>query len=205
MAKYLSIDTEATGLTEDCVLIQLAFVPVDTSTGRVVRELGVEWLVHCKSFEELKPQLNSWVVENNEALIRNAHEKGITHAALTEEVKKYLKSPDMKAFFGDARPVFLGKSLSALDIPLLTRTFGPDFMREYFHHHTLDVTCVARALVDSGLLPSGTESSGKLMKHFGLREEPEHTALADALDMADIYIKILEKLKTPVQKEINHV
>jgi hypothetical protein len=204
MAKYLSIDTEATGLTEECVLIQLAFVPIDTEKKVVARELGIEWLVHCKSFEELKPSLNSWVVENNEELIRDAHAKGVDHPTLTKEVTAYLQSPGIKAFFGDSRPIFLGKSLSALDIPLLTRTFSPDFMRKFFHHHTLDVTCVARALVDSGLLPSGTESSGKLMKHFGLREEPAHTALSDALDMAEIYLKILELLK-PIKKENTHV
>ncbi len=191
MARYLSIDTEATGLTEECVLIQLAFVPIDTETKKVVREMGVEWLVQCKSFEELKPTLNPWVIENNEELIREAHEKGVPPKDLIPLVHKYLTSAEMKAFFRDNRPIFLGKSLSALDIPLLTRTFGADFMREHFHHHTLDVTCVARALVDAGALPPGTESSSKIMKHFGVREEPEHTALADALDMAEIYLKLL--------------
>lgn len=194
MAKYLSVDTEATGLTDECVLIQLAFVPVDTTNRRVLRDLGVEWLVKCASFEELKPTLNPWVIDNNEGLIRDAHAKGVPPEELAAQVKKYLTSPDLKAFFGDSRPIFLGKSLSALDIPLLGRTLGTDFMRENFHHHTLDVTCVARALVDGGVLPPGTESSGKLMKFFGLREEPAHTALSDALDMADIYLKLLEKL-----------
>ncbi len=194
MAKYLSIDTEATGLTDECVLIQLAFVPVDTVQRRVVRELGVEWLVQCASFEDLKPTLNAWVVENNEGLIRDAHSKGVPPAALPALVKQYLETAEMKAFFGDSRPVFLGKSLSALDIPLMGRTLGTDFMRDHFHHHTLDVTCVARALVDAGVLPPGTESSSKLMKFFGLREQPAHTALSDALDMGEIYLKLLEKL-----------
>ncbi|MBY0369162.1 hypothetical protein K2X33_00650 [bacterium] len=194
MAKYLSLDTEATGLTEECVLIQLAFVPVDTEKG-VARDLGVEWLVQCPSFEDLKPSLNPWVVENNETLIRDASEHGVPPEALAEKVDAYLKSPPLKAFFGDNRPAFLGKSMSALDIPLLHRTFGEEFMQSHFHHHTLDVTCVARALVESGLLPPGTESSSKIMKYFGLRDTPAHTALADALDMAEIYLKILSMLR----------
>ncbi len=196
MAKYLSIDTEATGLTKECVLIQLAFIPLDTSTGKVHEDLGKEWLVQCKSFEELKPTLNPWVVENNEKLIRDAHAHGITPESLKAEVHAYLTSPALKAFFGDARPIFLGKSLSALDIPLLTRTFGEEFMHKHFHHHTQDVTCVARSLVDAGVLPPGTESSSKIMKHFGVRETPAHTALSDASDMAHIYIKILDKLRS---------
>jgi hypothetical protein len=195
MAKYLSIDTEATGLTKECVLIQLAFVPVDTVSNRVLTELGKEWLVHCASFEELKPTLNPWVVENNEGLIRKANASGVTIEKLSGEVHAYLTSPELKAFFGDSRPVFLGKSLSALDIPLLTRTFGEEFMREHFHHHTQDVTCVARAFVDAGLIPPGTESSSKIMKFFGVREAPAHTALSDALDMGVIYLKLLEMVR----------
>lgn len=194
MPKYLSIDTEATGLTEECLLIQLAFVPVDTDKKTVAREHGIEWLVQCPSFEDLKPSLNPWVVENNETLIRNASAHGVPPDQLADKVHAYLTSAPIKAIFGDSRPIFLGKSLSALDIPLLTRTFGEDFMHAHFHHHTLDVTCVARSLVDAGILPPGTESSSKIMKYFGLRETPAHTALADALDMAEIYLKILGML-----------
>ena len=99
MAKYLSIDTEATGLTQECVLIQLAFVPIDTTAKRVHSELGKEWLVQCASFEDLKPALNPWVVENNEGLIRKAHAQGITTASLKAEAHAYLTSPALKAFF----------------------------------------------------------------------------------------------------------
>lgn len=201
MPKYLSIDTEATGLTKECVLIQLAFVPVDVGARKVATEMGKEWLVACESFDVLKPTLNPWVVENNEGLIRKAHAEGISVQALAKEVHAYLTSPEMKAFFGDSRPVFLGKSLSALDIPLMTRTFGDEFMREHFHHHVQDVTCVARALVDAGMLPPGTESSSKIMKHFGVREAPAHTALSDALDMAHIYLKLVEKLCPTTSKQ----
>lgn len=195
MTNYLSLDTEATGLTKECVLIQLAFVPVDNRNRRVATELGREWLVHCKSYEELEPTLNPWVRENNKTLIQKAHGQGLPIDKLKEEVVAYLTSAPIKALFGNSRPVILGKSLSALDIPLLQRTFGEEFYQKYFHHHTVDVTCVARFLVDSGILPPGCESTSAIVKHYGIRAEASHTALNDASDMAQIYLKMIEQMK----------
>lgn len=195
MINYLSLDTEATGLTKECVLIQLAFVPVDNKNKRVATELGREWLVQCASYEELEPILNPWVKENNKTLIQNAHAHGIPVDKLAVQVAEYLSSPEIKALFGTSRPVILGKSLSALDIPLLTRTFGEAFMQKYFHHHTLDVTCVARFLVDAGILPPGCESTSQIVKHYGVREVASHTALNDASDMAQIYLKMLAQMQ----------
>ena len=60
--RYLSLDTEATGLEIDCYLIQVALVPVDGDTQKVIHEKGKEVLIQCPSFEELKPKLNSWVL-----------------------------------------------------------------------------------------------------------------------------------------------
>ncbi|MBM4317835.1 MAG: hypothetical protein FJ116_10195 [Deltaproteobacteria bacterium] len=76
-------------------------------------------------------------------------------------------------------------------------------MDKYFHHHTLDVTCVGRFLVDAGVLPPGHGSTTQLLKFFNIRSMSNHTALSDALDMAQIYLKLVklmeEKgLKTPV-------
>lgn len=195
MPKYLSIDTEATGLEEDTHLIQLAFVPLDPATGVIAKELGWETLVRCPSFEELKPRLNPWVIEHNEGLIRDAHAKGIDPKSLPAAVQAYMEQPGVKAFFGGDRPPFLGKSLSALDIPLMQRYLGRSFMDKYFHHHTLDVTCVARAMVDSGRLPKGCESTTKLLTLFQIRELSNHTALSDAYDMAVVYLKLLDILK----------
>jgi oligoribonuclease (3'-5' exoribonuclease) len=194
MAKYLSIDTEATGLEEGTHLIQLAFVPVDTTLGKVAEELAVEVLIRCPSFEELKPNLNAWVLEHNESLIRDAHAKGIAPQELGQWVSSYMESPGIKAFFGGSRPAFLGKSLSALDIPLMTRYLSRSFMDKYFHHHTLDVTCVARALVDSGVIPEGCQSTTKLLQMFNIRQLSNHTALSDAVDMGKVYLKLLEIL-----------
>ncbi len=194
MKCYLSIDTEATGLEEKDQLIQLALVPVNITEKRVMTELGWETLVKCPSFEELKPNLNEWVIKHNESLIRDAHTKGIEIPALRTALKAYLNRPEIKTLFKtekDDRPVILGKSLSALDIPLLKRTLGWDLMNELFHHHSLDVTCVARFLVDSGKLPEGCQSTSKILPHYGIRGDANHTALSDAVDMGNVYLKML--------------
>jgi len=196
MSKYLSIDTEATGLEENTYLIQLALVPIDVPARKVHEELGFETLVKCPSFEELKPTLNPWVIEHNEGLIRKAHAEGVTQERLKQLVGDYMESTPVRAVFGKDRPAFFGKSLSALDIPLMTRYFGKPFMERYFHHHTLDLTCVSRALVDSGVLPAGCESTTQLVRYFGLRDDARHTALSDALDMAVIYFKEIDLLQS---------
>jgi DNA polymerase-3 subunit epsilon len=203
MSKYLSIDTEATGLEEHCLLIQVAVVPVDGTKNLIAEDLGSEVLIQCPSFEELKPSLSEWVIQHNEGLIRKAHAQGITVPAFKSWMENYLKSEKVKAFFGDERPLLLGKSLSALDIPLLTKNLGKAFMDKHFHHHTLDITCVGRFLVDAGVLPPGHGSTTQLLKFFNIGSESNHTALSDALDMAQIYLKLVkfmaEKgLKTPV-------
>lgn len=202
MAKYLSIDTEATGLEEHCLLIQVAVVPVDGNKNLVAEDLGKEVLIQCPSFEELKPSLSEWVIQHNEGLIRKAHAEGITPAAFKQWMETYLNSEPIKTFFGGERPLLLGKSLSALDIPLLTKNLGKAFMDKYFHHHTLDITCVGRFLVDAGVLPPGHGSTTQLLKFFNIRAESKHTALSDALDMGQIYLKLVQflgqkGLKTP--------
>lgn len=195
MSRYLSIDTEATGLEEDTRLIQLAFAPVDVAAGIVHRELGWETLVGCPSFEELKPNLNDWVLTHQESLIRLAHEKGISLEDCRKAVIAYLEKPEIKSFFGGQPPVLLGKSLSALDIPLLNRSLGWDFMQQRFHHHNVDVTSMAISLCDAGLIPPGTTGTSKLMRHFQLKDEADHTALSDAVEMAEIYIKMVELIR----------
>jgi oligoribonuclease (3'-5' exoribonuclease) len=189
LTKYLSIDTEATGLEEDNYLIQFAFVPVDISAKTVRLDLGQEVYVHCPSFEELKPKLNPWVLENNESLIRKAHADGLKPLDFRTFVTQYMESKPITDFFGDSRPVLLGKSLSALDIPIMHRYLSRPFMDKYFHHHTMDVTCLARFFVDCGLLPEGCQSTTKLIQHFKIREGANHTALSDAVDMGNIYIQ----------------
>lgn len=196
MARYLSIDTETTGLHLDCHLIEVAFLPVDSEAKEVDKSLGRETFVQCPSFEELMPTLNPWVVKHNETLIRNAHSKGITPEAFKTWVRDFFEDPKIKEFFKGERPALLGKSMSALDIPILTRYLGKDQYDKYFHHHTVDITSVAKALVDSGVLPKGAEGTTKLVQFFQMKSSARHTAMSDAVDMAEIYLKITQYLKT---------
>lgn len=192
--KYLSLDTEATGLEVDCYLIQVAIVPVDGKARVIKEELGKEVLIQCPSFEELKPNLNEWVVEHNETLIRDAHAKGIAKVEFGPWLSQYLTQPAVQTFFENERPTLMGKSMSALDIPVLTRYLGKPFMEKYFHHHTLDLTCIARFLIDIGVLPKGLHSTTRLLQHFGIRHKSNHTALSDAVDMGQVYFKLLDLL-----------
>lgn len=196
MKKYLSIDTEATGLQEGTLLIQIAIVPVDGEGKKVLLDCGRETFVRCPSFEELKPTLSDWVIEHNEGLIRDAHAKGIPPDKLANWMTDYFNIPEVKKFLKGEKPILLGKSLSALDIPLLTRYLGRTYMEKNFHHHTLDITCVARFLVDAGMLPEGFQSTTKLLQYFKLKQESAHTALSDAIDMAEVYLALLTKFKT---------
>ncbi|NDD05662.1 MAG: hypothetical protein EB078_12210, partial [Proteobacteria bacterium] len=74
-----------------------------------------------------------------------------------------------------------------------------DFMEKNFHHHTLDLTCVARFLIDVGILPKGFHSTSKLLQHFKIRHQAEHTALSDAVDMAHVYFRLTELLNSKTQ------
>lgn len=195
MKKYLSLDTEATGLHEGTHLIQIAVIPVDGENNKILHELGRETYIRCPSFEELKPTLSQWVIDHNEGLIRDAHAKGIAPDQFGKWMTDYFNIPEVKKFFNGDRPILLGKSLSALDIPLLTRYLGRPYMEKNFHHHTLDITCVARFLVDAGMLPEGFQSTTKLLQYFKLKNESAHTALSDAIDMAQVYLAMLEKFK----------
>ncbi|MFM8269593.1 MAG: exonuclease domain-containing protein [Pseudomonadota bacterium] len=196
MSRYLSLDTEATGLEVDCYLIQVALVPIDGTSKTILTEWGKEVLIQCPSFEELKPKLNPWVLEHNEDLIRKAHRDGISPSDFKKWMENYLLAPEIKTYFKNERPTLLGKSMSALDIPVLTRYLGKEFMEKYFHHHTLDLTCVARFLTDTGKLPTGCYSTSKLLQHFKIRHKAEHTALSDASDMGQVYFKLIELLKS---------
>ncbi|MEK6626375.1 MAG: hypothetical protein AABY86_15505, partial [Bdellovibrionota bacterium] len=86
--------------------------------------------------------------------------------------------------------VLFGKSMNALDLPLLNRDLGWEFMRKYFHHQVLDLSSVVRAFVDKRLLPPETVSGSALMKHLKMGEVA-HTALEDAVNAAKIYLQLL--------------
>lgn len=190
--KYLSIDLEATGLGEDCQIIEFAMIPFDTQFKRLEDSLARSVYIHCPSFEELKPTLDPWVVEHNEKIIRKAHADGLTLNEFREYLKNYLESREVREYFGTQKIVLFGKSMSAIDLPFMTRDLGWEFMRRYFHHRNLDLSSLGYGLIDLGYLPQGMDSGTNLMNHFEMGAVA-HTALEDARNTAIMYLKLLDK------------
>lgn len=192
--KYLSIDLEATGLEENAYIIEFAMVPFDAKTKEIRMDLAKQFFVKCPSFEELKPNLNSWVIDHNKELIEKAHKTGVDHAEFKTIMETYLESSEVKEFFGDEKVVLFGKSMSAIDLPFLNRDLGWEWMNKYFHHRNHDLSSFTLGLIDADLLPLGLDSGSKLMKHLGMGEVL-HTALEDAVNTAKMYLKVLELIK----------
>ena len=190
--KYLSIDLEATGLGEDCQIIEFAMIPFDTQFRRLEDKLARTTYVHCPSFEDLKPNLDPWVQEHNEKIIRKAHTDGLTQSEFKNWLKTYLESPEVREYFGPGKIILFGKSMTAIDLPFMTRDLGWEFMRKYFHHRNLDLSGLGYGLIDLGLLPLGMDSGTNLMNHLGMGEVA-HTALEDAKNTAIMYLKLLDK------------
>ena len=190
--KYLSIDIEATGLNENCQIIEFAMVPFDTQFMRLEESLARTMYIHCPSFEDLKDSLDPWVREHNEKIIRKAHSEGMMMSEFKEFLVKYLESKEVREYFGPGKIVLFGKSMTAIDLPFLTRDLGWEFMRKYFHHRNLDLSSVGYSLIDHGFLPMGMDSGSNMMNHLGMGEVA-HTALEDARNTAIMYLKLIEK------------
>ncbi len=192
--RYLSFDLEATGLKENDYIIEFAMIPFDCETRTFEEGLSREYLVKCPSFENLKPNLDKWVIDNNKSLIEKAHKKGIPISDFKENLKNYLESKEVKEYFGKGKIVLFGKSMNSIDLPFLSRDLGFEFVRTYFHHRVLDLTSVALALIDLKMLPPECESGSALMNYLGYGEVA-HTALADSKNTAKMYFKILDKFR----------
>lgn len=190
--KYLSIDLEATGLGENCQIIEFAMVPFDTQLKRLEDSLARTVYVHCPSFEDLRDTLDPWVREHNEKIIRKAHSEGMMMSEFKEYLRKYLESEEVRTYFGSQKIVLFGKSMTAIDLPFMTRDLGWDFMRKYFHHRNLDLSSVGYSLIDLGMLPMGMDSGSNMMNYLGMGEVM-HTALEDAKNTAIMYLKLLDK------------
>ncbi len=192
--KYLSFDLEATGLEEDALIIEFGMVPFDTETGTIEDSLAKQFYVKCPSFEELKPNLNSWVAEHNETIIRKAHSEGVSQEEFKNILETYLNSKEVKDYFNNERIVLFGKSISAIDLPFMNRDLGWEWMNKHFHHRNLDLSCYTMGLIDMGLLDKGMDSGAKLMERFKMGEVL-HTALEDAVNTAKMYLGLLSELK----------
>lgn len=190
--KYLSFDLEATGLEEDALIIEFAMIPICAKTRTMEHSLAKQFYIQCPSFEELKPNLNEWVVKNNETLIRKAHSEGVSPSDFKKIMQDYLESDAVKKYFNNEKVVLFGKSISAIDLPFLNRDLGWDWMNTYFHHRNLDLSCFTLGLIDMGLLEKGMDSGNKLMEFFKMGEV-SHTALEDAINTAQMYFHLLDK------------
>lgn len=192
--RYLSFDIEATGLDEHDLMIEFAAVPFDTEKQEIEKKLAFHHFIKCPSFEKLKPNLNQWVIENNEELIKKAHEDGIEISIFKDKFETYLNSDELKDYFNSEKITLFGKSVSAIDLPFLNRDLGWNFMRKYFVHRQLDLSAATYALIDLGKMPSECTSGSALMKHYNMGDVA-HTALEDAINTAKLYLNILKTLR----------
>lgn len=192
--RYLSFDIEATGLAENCLMIEFAMIPFDTQTLKLEESLQYSTYIKCPTFDELKPNLDPWVVQHNQGLIRKANLEGIDLKSFQQKMVQYLESKEVREYFHQQKIVLFGKSMSAIDLPFLNRDLGWDFMRKYFHHRQLDLSGIAYALMDLGLIPVGMESGSTMMNYLGMGEVA-HTALEDARNTAIMYMKLIEKIR----------
>jgi len=191
--RYLSFDLEATGLMDKDLIIEIAFVPIDAATRTIEKECAFHRYVKCPTFEELKPNLNEWVIKNNKTLIETANQKGLTISELKAELSHYLTSPPIQSYFAsnpDKKIILFGKSVNALDFPLLNRDLGREYLQQYFSHRTLDVTTSTMTLIDNGKLPADCMSGSKLMAYFKLGDVA-HNAVDDAVNTAILYFNLL--------------
>ena len=194
--RLLSIDLEATGLEKDAYIIEFALTPIDTGQNKIYEELSFHTYIKCPSFNTLKPDLNPWVIKNNENLINKAHNQGIELSTFKNQIEGFLKSNVITPFKESKTNnyVILGKSLNSIDIPFLNRDLGWDFIKENFHHQVVDVSSVVRFLISLKILPPSCISGSELSKHLGFGPV-DHTALEDAILTAKIYFKLLDLIK----------
>tara|TARA_R110002072_G_scaffold64203_11_gene160044 strand:+ start:30311 stop:30898 length:588 start_codon:yes stop_codon:yes gene_type:complete len=192
--RYLSFDIEATGLRENDLIIEFGMVPFDTETGVIEKSLQKHFFVQCPSFDELKPTLDQWVIDHNQELIEKAHSTGLNQKEFKSTMTSYFESKEVKDYFNNKKITLFGKSVSAIDLPFLNRDLGWNYMREHFEHRQLDLSSVAYCLIDMGLIPAECQSGSALMSFLKMGEVA-HTALEDAVNTADMYLKLIDIVK----------
>lgn len=192
--RYLSFDIEATGLEEHDLIIEFGMVPFDATTGTIELGLKKHFYIKCPTFNSLKPRLNEWVIKNNKELIEKAATQGIKIDEFKSTLTEYFESDEVKNYFNNEKIILFGKSMNAIDLPFLNRDLGWEFMRKYFSHRVNDLSSYAYNLIDMEILPKDAESGSWLMNHLNMGEVA-HTALEDAVNTADMYLRLLKKTK----------
>lgn len=192
--RYLSFDLEATGLEENAYIIEFAMVPFDAQSQVIEYDLAKQFYVQCPSYQELEPNLNEWVKENNKELIIKAHREGVTLKQFKQIMQEYVTSKEIKDYFGSEKIKLFGKSMSSIDLPFMNRDLGWDWMDKTFHHRNLDLSSLTLGLIELELLPEGMDSGTNIMEYFGLGDVA-HTALEDAINTAKLLFKIMDKVK----------
>ena len=198
----LSFDTETLGLDDPNFSInQIIEFGVVPATIIIDEYQGVELEIHnnhfhkfikCPSFDTLKPELAPWVIEHNKGLIDTAHENGIDDVDFVLELGDYLTNIKSELFGGEDL-LYIGKSMQSLDAPIMTKHLGWDFMNKWgFNRKKVDVQDVARFLIHQGKLPLESASSRALVEFFGIKEDVNHTAIDDSVDMLKIYAELLK-------------
>lgn len=191
--KYLSFDIEATGLEQHDLIIEFAMIPFDASTRTLNHQLKRHFYIKCPRFDQLKPSLNQWVIDNNKNLIDKAHYEGVELDHFKQELINYFQSEEVKNYFNNQKIILFGKSMNAIDLPFLNRDLGWEFMRSYFSHRVNDLSSFAYNLIDMKVLPPEAESGSWLMEHLNMGEVA-HTALEDAINTAKMYFLLLDKV-----------
>lgn len=197
----LSFDTETLGLEDPLnsmnQIIEFAIVPAtiiidDSGVQLVIIPQIFEFKLACPTFEQLECDLSDWVKEHNKTIIDDANMNGFPEDVFKYALEKYLIDIKQKLFGGEDL-LFLGKSMQSLDAPLLHKHLGWDFIQKWgFNRYKVDVQDIARFLIQQGKLPLESASSKSLVEYFNIKNDVNHTAVEDSIDMLKIYVELLK-------------
>lgn len=199
--KILSYDTETLGLEDPFnsvnQIVEFAIVAATITIDNDKVDLEIfptrfHRTIKSPSFETLKPNLTPWVIEHNKSLIDESYLKGISDEEFRDDLDDYLTYVSLDLF--DTEPIlYLGKSMQSLDAPLLHKHLGWDFIQRWsINRNKVDIQDVARFLIQQGKLPLKSASSKSLVEFFGMKEDVNHTAIEDSIDMLKIYCELLK-------------
>lgn len=92
----------------------------------------------------------------------------------------------------DGSLYLLGHNIGSFDVPVLMRAMGPQYP---FHYRLRDTLVLSHGLMDAGILPPLQGLTG-LVHHFGLSRSELHGAEEDCLLEAEVYRRMVQRLRT---------